>query len=194
MSYFLTDQDLSDMLTASLLSCDGKQQLAIQELQRWRAASAWLFQICGRVCAYDVGSGPKAWFARENSFTEHILSGAFRKLPFKLCGYPAYERSISMKCDAIGCASEQDRQCRGLCFVCFTKRRFAGEEEEAKWDHEHRKPKELVIEVEVPAEWFRSLFPDKGIDVSTKEASSCKWLMFIHPPGRLVLKARKETP
>ena len=41
MSYFLTDQDLSDMLTASLLSCDGKQQLAMHELQRWRAAFAW---------------------------------------------------------------------------------------------------------------------------------------------------------
>ena len=58
--------------------------------------------------------------------------------------------------------------------------------------HNVRKPKEIVIEVEVPEAWFQSLFPNQGIDASTKEAGNCKWLMFIHPPGRLVLKARKE--
>ena len=96
----------------------------------------------------------------------------------------------AVKCDAIGCSADQDKQCRGLCFVCFTKRRFAGEEEEAKWDREHRKPKELVIEVEVPKGWIQVAY-SKAFSHSIEGYEID--LEFGNPPGRLVLKARKET-
>lgn len=94
-----------------------------------------------------------------------------------------------MKCEAIGCASEQDRQCRGLCFVCFTKRRFAGEEEEAKWDREHRKPKEIVIDVEVPAVVIDKLW---NVPLRKDGLPPCPTAFFNG--GRLVLKPRKEMP
>lgn len=97
------------------------------------------------------------------------------------------EKGEAVKCEAIGCASDQDRQCRGLCFVCFTKRRFAGEEEEAKWDREHREPKEIVIEVEVPGPWIRCLGNAGFTDRETE-------FTFLDPLGRLVLRAKKETP
>lgn len=95
-----------------------------------------------------------------------------------------------MKCEAIGC--DRDSYADRLCESCLGLRSIALRTCLEVWDREHRKPKEIVIEVEVPEAWFQSLFPNQGIDASTKEAGNCKWLMFIHPPGRLVLKARKE--
>lgn len=75
MSDTLSDEDVVEAVRLARLGGFTEVEDAMVELQRWRAAFAWLFQICGRVCAYDVGSGPKTWFARENSFTGHIAYG-----------------------------------------------------------------------------------------------------------------------
>lgn len=75
-----------------------------------------------------------------------------------------------------------------LCLECEQWRKAATDAAGAQWDREHRKPKEIVIEVEVPAEWVAAAcLTSRPMPVVTA-------LLFSDPVGRLVLKARKETP
>ena len=102
-----------------------------------------------------------------------------------------------MKCEAIGC--EKEACFPGgfpplvFCVACGTKRMHAAADAFDKWDREHRKPKELVIEVDVPKELL-------GNDV-LRASYGDGWGFWLRDPskpcqllGHIVLKARRETP
>lgn len=94
-----------------------------------------------------------------------------------------------MKCEYCGAeVLESGTPVIALCCVCSVKRSQALTNFCVQWDREHRKPKKEVIEIEVPLDWIAGLNGQWG-ETNTPEVLV---RTFLHPPGRLVLKARKE--